>query len=58
MSKADWASKDRRISRQGLIQSTLISVSHLVAAGVLPKEEMFKAAEILANKALAFVEEK
>lgn len=57
MSKADWASKDRRISRQGLIQAGINAASTLAAAGKLSLEQLYPFAEDLANKANKYVSE-
>jgi hypothetical protein len=50
LSKDEWAAKDVRISRQGLIQASLIALAPVVALDVL-----FVEAEKLATQALEFV---
>lgn len=53
MSKEEWAAKDVRISRQGLIQACIQAVAPLVAL-----ENVFTEAEKLANQALEYVNRK
>ena len=53
MSRADWDSKDKRISRHGVIQAAVQAVAPHVAL-----EEVFKAAEALANQMLDYVNDK
>lgn len=56
MSKAEWADKDTRISRQGVIQAAVQAVANM---GMLTgSDELFPVAEDLANKMLAFVNQK
>jgi len=53
MLRADWDAKDRRISRQGVIQASVQAVANL---GMCPStEDLFPLAEELANKMLEFV---
>lgn len=53
MTRADWDAKDLRISRQGVIQAAVQAV-----AGFSTQEDLYKNAEELANKMLAFVNHK
>jgi hypothetical protein len=53
MSKEEWASKDLRISRQGVIQAAVQAVAPIVAL-----EEVYNEAEKLANQMLKFVNTK
>jgi hypothetical protein len=54
MTRADWDNKDRRISRQGVIQAAVQALT-----GVYPTvTELYDAAEELALKMLDFVNEK
>lgn len=56
MTRKDWDSKDTRISRQGVIQAAIIAVSQ---SGLLVDlESLFTEAEVLAEKMLAFVNNK
>ena len=50
MSKEEWAAKDQRISRQGVIQAAVIALAPVVSLEQLP-EEAYKLAEAM----LAFV---
>lgn len=56
MSKAEWADKDTRISRQGVIQAAVQAVSHTGTA--LDTGALFVEAEALAQLMLAFVNQK
>jgi hypothetical protein len=53
MTRQDWNNKDRRISRQGVIQAAVQAVSHLSA----DTTDMFANAVTLANDMLKFVNE-
>lgn len=53
MTREDWDSKDRRISRQGVIQAAVQAV-----ASQSTLEDLFTNAEKLANQMLSFVQEK
>jgi len=55
MSKADWASKDQRISRQGLFQACLQSVGLLQLNTGNTLEDYLKLVEQAAERGLAFV---
>lgn len=55
MSKADWASKDTRISRQGLFQAALQSVGLLQFNTGTTLEEYLDAVEKTAERGLVFV---
>ncbi len=50
MSKEEWASKDRRISRQGCIQAAVQAL-----APVLSPDDLFKAASALSDQMLDYV---
>ena len=50
MSKEEWAAKDQRISRQGVIQAAVIALAPVVSLEILPEE-----AVKLATKMLEFV---
>ena len=52
MSKEDWAAKDKRISRQGVIQAAVQAVAPLVAL-----DQVYTEAEKLAKLMLVFVNE-
>ena len=52
MSKDEWAAKDTRISRQGLIQACVIALAPVVSLELLPEE-----AKKLATEMLKFVNE-
>jgi hypothetical protein len=54
MTRMDWDAKDRRISRQGVIQAAVQAVSHLSA----DEHALFEMAKCLANEMLDFVNEK
>jgi hypothetical protein len=53
MTRADWDAKDRRISRQGVIQAAVQAV-----AGFSTMEDVFDNATLLAAQMLKFVNEK
>lgn len=53
MSKDEWAAKDQRISRQGVIQAAVQAIAPLVSL-----EQVFTEAEGLANRMLDFVNKK
>ena len=55
MSKADWASKDQRISRQGLFQACLQSVGLLQLNTGNTLEDYLKLVEQAAERGLEFV---
>lgn len=55
MSKADWASKDARISRQGLFQAALQSVGLLQYSKGTTLEEYLDTVEQVVERGLAFV---
>jgi hypothetical protein len=55
MSKADWASKDQRISRQGLFQACLQSVGLLQLNTGNTLEDYLKLVEQAAERGLQFV---
>lgn len=55
MSKADWASKDQRISRQGLFQACLQSVGLLQLNTGNTFDDYIKLVEQAAERGLAFV---
>lgn len=50
MTRQDWEAKDRRISRQGVIQAAVKAVSHFVTP-----EDHFEVARALAEKMLYFI---
>ena len=50
MSKEEWAAKDQRISRQGVIQAAVIALAPVVSLDILPEE-----AKKLATSMLEFV---
>lgn len=56
MTRADWDSKDTRISRQGAVQAAVQAVAHSGLAADL--EALYDGAEVLANKMLEFVNRK
>jgi len=47
MSKEEWAAKDQRISRQGVIQAAVIALAPVVSLDVLPEEAVKLATEML-----------
>jgi len=47
MSKEEWAAKDQRISRQGVIQAAVIALAPVVSLEVLPIEAVSLAIEML-----------
>lgn len=53
MTRTDWDAKDRRISRQGVIQAAVQAVS-----GYSTADDVFENARELADKMLSFVNEK
>jgi ribonucleotide reductase alpha subunit len=53
LSKEEWKSKDERISRQGLIQASLIALAPVVSIEIL-----FQEAKKLADQGLQYVNEK
>jgi hypothetical protein len=53
LSAEGWADKDRRISRQGLIQASIIALAPIVSL-----ETLFAEARKLADQGLAYVNEK
>ena len=53
MSKDEWAAKDQRISRQGVIQAAVIALAPVVSLDLLPIEAIK-----LANTMLTFVNNK
>jgi hypothetical protein len=55
MSKADWANKDQRISRQGLFQACLQSVGLLQLNTGNTLEDYLKLVEQAAERGLQFV---
>jgi hypothetical protein len=55
MTKADWANKDRRISRQGLFQAALQSVGILQLNTGSTLEDYLKLVEQVVERGLEFV---
>jgi hypothetical protein len=55
MSKADWAAKDRRISRQGLFQAALQSVGLLQLNTSNTLEDYLKLVEQVADRGVEYV---
>jgi hypothetical protein len=47
MSKAEWAAKDQRISRQGVIQAAVIALAPVVSLDLLPTEAVKLAIRML-----------
>jgi len=47
MSKEEWAAKDQRISRQGVIQAAVIALAPVVSLEQLPEEAVKLATEML-----------
>jgi hypothetical protein len=56
MTKAEWADKDTRISRQGVIQAAVQAVSHMGTS--VDTDSLFVEAEALAQLMLQFVNQK